>query len=86
MLIVPLKDRLLVRECPQEEKTKSGIYLADQAKKKQQTGIVKAVGSKCLNVKQGDKVLYGHYAGSIVSMDNEQFLLIKEEDVFAVLS
>ena len=94
MDIRPLADRLLVRPLEAEEKTKGGIVIPDTAKEKPQEGKVVAVGSGKrigdkivpLEVKVGDKVLYGKYSGTeITTKDGEEYLVLKEEDVLAIV-
>ncbi len=93
--IRPLGERVIVRALPQEEKTKSGIYLPDTAKEKPQQGEVMAVGNGKvtddgktipMNVKAGDKVLYGKYSGTEVKIDGEELLIIKESEILAILN
>jgi chaperonin GroES len=93
--IRPLGERVIVRALPQEEKTKSGLYLPDTAKEKPQQGEVMAVGNGKvtddgktvpMNVKAGDKVLYGKYSGTEVKIEGEEFLIIKESEILAILS
>jgi chaperonin GroES len=93
--IRPLGERVIVRALPQEEKTKSGIYLPDTAKEKPQQGEVMAVGNGKvtddgktvpMNVKTGDKVLYGKYSGTEVKIEGEEYLIIKESEILAILS
>lgn len=90
----PLGERVIVRALPQEERTKSGIYLPDTAKEKPQQGEVVAVGNGkvtddgktiAMNVKAGDKVLYGKYSGTEVKLEGEEFLIIKESEILAIL-
>ncbi len=94
MAIKPLGDRIVVRTLEAEEKTKSGLVLPDSAKEKPQEGKVIAVGTgrlldeggvKALEIKTGDRVLYGKYSGSEVSIDGEEFLILREEDVLAIV-
>jgi len=91
----PLGERVIVRALPQEERTKSGIYLPDTAKEKPQQGEVMAVGNGKvtddgktipMSVKAGDKVLYGKYSGTEVKIEGEEFLIIKESEILAILS
>lgn len=91
----PLGERVIVRALPQEERTKSGIYLPDTAKEKPQQGEVMAVGNGkvtddgktiAMMVKKGDKVLYGKYSGTEVKIEGEEFLIIKESEILAILS
>ena len=94
MSIQPLGDRVLVKRLEAEEKTKGGIVLPDTAKEKPQKGEVVAVGKgrvlesgkvEPLEVKKGDKVLFGKYAGNEVSYKEEEYLILKEEDILAIL-
>ena len=92
--IKPLADRVIVRAAAAEEKTKSGIIIPDTAKEKPSRGEIVAVGegktadSGSLikpQVKVGDQVLYGKYAGTEISVDGEDLLIMRESDIFAVL-
>jgi chaperonin GroES len=94
MALKPLADRIVVRALEAEEKTKSGLVLPDTAKEKPQEGKIVAVGSgrllddgtvKSLEVKTGDRVLYAKYSGSEVTVDGEDYLILREEDVLAVV-
>ena len=94
MAIKPLGDRIVVRPLDPQEKTKSGIVLPDTAKEKPQEGKVIAVGTgrllddgaiKALEIKNGDRVLYGKYAGAEVSLEGDEVLILREEDVLAVV-
>jgi chaperonin GroES len=94
MKIRPLADRILVKRIDGEEKSKGGIIIPDTAKEKPQEGRVIATGSgrvtdegKTLpvSVKKGDKVLFGKYSGSEITLEGEEHLIIREEDVLAVL-
>ncbi len=94
MAYKPLGDRLLVKPNPSEEKTKSGIVLPDSAKEKPQEGKVIAVGSGArdekgnkvpMEVKVGDTVLYSKYSGTEVKIDGEEYLIIKENDILAIV-
>lgn len=94
MALKPLADRIVVRPLDPQEKTKSGIVLPDTAKEKPQEGKVIAVGTgrlldegtvKSLEVKNGDRVLYGKYSGTEVSLEGEDYLILREEDVLAVV-
>jgi len=94
MNIKPLRDKVLVKPESEEEKTKSGIILPDTAKEKPQRGKVVAVGSGKvkngqvipLEVKEGDIVIYEKYGPSEIKMNNEDLLIIKEDDILAVVS
>ena len=90
----PLHDRLIVERLEEDEKTKGGIIIPDAAKEKQQRGKVIAVGKgkvqedgsiRALEVKAGDVVLFGKYSGTEIKIENEERLIIREEDVLAVL-
>jgi chaperonin GroES len=87
--IKPLADRVLVEPAAAEEKTASGLYIPDTAKEKPQKGTVVAVGSgkkdEPLTVKVGDTVLYGKYAGTELSVDGQDYLIMREADIFAIL-
>ncbi|MBX3265029.1 MAG: co-chaperone GroES [Labilithrix sp.] len=94
MKIRPLQDRLVVKRTQEEEKTKGGIIIPDTAKEKPLEGTVVAVGSGKsvkggkvvpLDVKAGDKVLFGKYSGTEVKVDGEDLVLLREDDVLAVL-
>ncbi len=94
MKIRPLQDRILVERVEEETKTAGGIIIPDTAKEKPQEGKVLAVGPgrvtddgkiQPLDVKKGDRVLFGKYAGTEVNVDGEERLLIREEDVLAIL-
>ena len=95
MKIRPLADRLVVKRTQEEEKTKGGIIIPDSAKEKPLEGLVVAVGSGkalkngktiALDVKEGDKVLFGKYSGTEVKVDGEELVLLREEDVLAVFT
>ncbi len=87
--IKPLADRVLVEPAAAEEKTASGLYIPDTAKEKPQKGTVVAIGNgkkdEPLTVKVGDQVLYGKYAGTELSVDGVDYLIMRESDIFAVL-
>ncbi len=93
--IKPLADRVIVKPNPAEEKTKSGIILPDTAKEKPIEGTVVAVGPGKvtedgkkveLSIKEGDKVLYGKYSGTEVTVDDEEYLIMRESDIFGVIN
>ena len=93
--IRPLQDRVVVRRLEEKESIKGGIIIPDTAKEKPQEGEVVAVGDgKILNngtrvamdVKVGDRILFGKYAGSEVKLDGEELLIMREEDILGVLS
>lgn len=85
----PLADRVLVKPAQAEEKTASGIIIPDSAKEKPQRGEVVAVGTgkkdEPLTVKVGDVVLYGKYAGTEISIEGVDYLMMKESDIFGIL-
>ncbi len=87
--IKPLADRILIEANPAEEKTASGIIIPDTAKEKPQRGKVVAVGTgkkdEPLTVKVGDEVLYGKYAGTELTVDGKEYLIMREADVFAIV-
>lgn len=92
--IRPLHDRLIIKRLTEEEKTAGGIIIPDSAKEKPQEGEVVAVGNgkilddgkKCpLEVKVGDKVLFSKYSGNEIKVDGQEYLIMKEEDVQAVV-
>ncbi|MHB1277606.1 MAG: co-chaperone GroES [Bacteroidia bacterium] len=87
--IKPLADRVLVEPAPAESKTASGIIIPDTAKEKPQKGTVVAVGNgkkdEPMTVKKGDTVLYGKYAGTELSIDGKDYLIMKEADIFDIL-
>lgn len=87
--IKPLADRVLVEPMEAEEWTASGIYIPDTAKEKPMKGTVKAAGPGTkditMEVKVGDVVLYGKYAGTEISVDGKDFLMMKQSDILAVI-
>jgi len=91
--VQPLGDRVLLKPLEAEEKTKGGIILPDTAKEKPQEGEVVAIGAGKtedgkkveLEVKVGDKVLYGKYSGTEIKVDEEDHLIVKEEDILAII-
>jgi len=87
--IKPLADRVLVEPQAAETKTASGIIIPDSAKEKPQQGKVVAVGNgtkdEPLTVKVGDTVLYGKYAGTELKLEGNDYLIMKESDIFAIL-
>jgi len=91
--IKPLSDRVLVQADHAEEKTASGIIIPDSAKEKPQRGTVVAVGpgkvengtKVDMSVKEGDKVLYGKYAGTEVNVDGEEYLIMRESDIVGIV-
>lgn len=85
MKLKPLKDRVVVSYTEESEKTAGGLYVPDSAKEKPQTGKVEAVGSEVKDLKAGDTVLFDKYSGSKVNVDDQDQLVIKEEDILAIV-
>ena len=94
MNLKPLGDRIIVKVLKSEEKTKGGIVLPDTAKEKPQQGKVMAVGTGRiledgkvvpLEVKKGDKILFGKYSGDEVKVDVEEYLIMREGDILAII-
>lgn len=94
MNIRPLNDRLIVKRFEEEEKTKGGIIIPDNAKEKPSQGEVIAVGTGKvledgkklpLEVKKGDRVLFGKYSGTEIKVDGNEYLMMREEDVLGVV-
>ncbi|MCS7279229.1 MAG: co-chaperone GroES [Thermodesulfobacteriaceae bacterium] len=94
MKIKPLHDRILVKRIEEEEKTEAGIIIPDTAKEKPIMGKVIAVGQgkvldngqrMPLTVKEGDKILFSKYAGTEIKMRGEEFLIMREDDVLAII-
>lgn len=89
LTIKPLADRVVVKPAEAEEKTKFGIIIPDTAKEKPQKGKIVAVGpgkkDEPLFVKEGDLVLYGKYAGTEISIEGEDYLIMRESDIFAIV-
>ena len=94
MNVRPLYDRILVRRVEEEEKTKGGIIIPDAAKEKPAEGEVVAVGAgkvtekgdlRALDVKAGDRVLFGKYAGNEISIEGAEHLILREDDVLGII-
>ena len=95
MKVRPLQDRVLIKRLEDEtEKTKGGLYIPDSAKEKPQQGKVMAVGKGRvsdegkvipLDVKAGDKILYGKYSGTEIKIDGEDFLIMHQDDILGIL-
>lgn len=87
--IKPLADRVVIEPSPAEEKTAGGIIIPDTAKEKPQRGTVVAVGpgkkDEPLTVKEGDVVLYGKYAGTEITINNNDYLIMRESDIVAII-
>lgn len=95
MKVQPLADRVLVKPLEAQEKTKGGIILPDTAKEKPQQGKVVAVGKgrisedgtiQPLEIKVSDIVLYGRYSGTEIKIDDQEYLIVKEDDILAILN
>ena len=94
MKVRPLYDRVIIRRVAEEEKTKGGIIIPDSAKEKPVEGEVIAVGNgkvqedgtvRKLDVKAGDRILFGKYSGTEVKLDGEEHLILREDDVLGVI-
>jgi chaperonin GroES len=93
MKLVPLADRVVLKQCEAEETTKSGIILASSAQEKPQEAEVIAVGpggnvdgkEVTMHVKAGDKVIYSKYAGTEVKLDGEEYIIVKQSDILAIV-
>jgi chaperonin GroES len=87
--ITPLHDRVIVKAAAAEEKTAGGIIIPDTAKEKPQRGVVLAVGAgkkdEPLTVKVGDTVLYGKYAGTEITVEGQDLLIMRESDILAII-
>ncbi len=87
--ITPIADRVIVEAAAAEEKTAGGLIIPDTAKEKPQKGKVIAVGTgkkdEPMTVKVGDSVLYGKYAGTEVSIEGKDYLIMRESDIFAIV-
>jgi chaperonin GroES len=94
MKLRPLQDRILVQRVQEEEKTKGGIIIPDTAKEKPAEGKVVAVGNGkmgddgkriALEVKEGDRILFGKYSGTEVKIEGEEYLIMREDDVLGII-
>jgi chaperonin GroES len=94
MKVRPLHDRVIVKRIEEEETTKGGIIIPDTAKEKPSEGKVTAVGKgkllengklQPLEVKKGDKILFGKYAGTDIKIDGEEHLIMREDDIIAII-
>lgn len=94
MKVKPLQDRVIVRRMQEEEKTKGGIIIPDTAKEKPIEGVVVSVGDgklldngkkMPLEVKEGDRILFGKYAGTELKIEGEELLIMKEDDIIAIV-
>ncbi len=88
-MIKPLADRVVIEPKEAETKTASGLYIPDTAKEKPQQGVVAAAGpgkkDEAMEVKVGDVVLYGKYAGTEVTVDGKKYLIVRQSDILAIL-
>jgi len=88
-MIKPLADRVLVQAQEAETKTASGLFIPDSAKEKPQQGVIIAVGNgkndEPMELKVGDKVMYGKYSGTEVSFEGKDYLIMRQSDVIAVI-
>ena len=85
MKIIPLADRVLLKEEKAESTTKSGIILPDSAKEKPQAAVVVSVGPDVDQVKEGDKVIYTEYAGTEVKYQEEEYTIVDQKDIIAIV-
>lgn len=94
MKFKPLRDRVLVKFSTEEDKTAGGLFIPDSAKEKPQRGTIIAVGSgkitddgkrQSMDVKVGDTVLFDKYSGSKIKIDDEDYLIIREEDILGIV-
>lgn len=92
--IKPLHDRVIVRRIEESEKTAGGLYIPDSAKEKPQEGEVIAAGDgkykddgsrQTLDVKEGDRILFGKYSGSEITIDGEEFLIMREDEILGII-
>ncbi len=92
--IKPLHDRVIIRRIEETENMRGGLYIPDSAKEKPQEGEVIAAGEgkykedgtrQTLDVKAGDRVLFGKYSGSEIKLDNEEFLIMREDEILGVI-
>jgi chaperonin GroES len=95
MKFKPLHDRILVERVAEESKSTGGILIPDNAREKPQQGLVEAVGPGAVldngnirepSVKKGDRILFGKYSGSEIKLDGKEYVIMREEDVLAVLN
>ena len=94
MTVRPLHDRIIIKRVEEKESIKGGIIIPDSAKEKPQEGLVIAVGNGKknedgkvfpLDVKAGDRILFGKYSGTEIKLDNEEYLILREEEVLGIL-
>lgn len=89
MKIKPLADRVLVKQVEAEKKTAGGLYIPDTAQEKTQQAVVEAVGpgteKEKITVQPGDKILYDKYAGTAIKIDGDDYLILKNADIIAII-
>ncbi|MBZ7987610.1 co-chaperone GroES [Campylobacter canadensis] len=85
MNFTPLNKRVLIKRLEETKTTASGIIIPDNAKEKPQQGEVIAVASEIQDIKKGDKVVFGKYAGSEIKLENENYLILSYEDILGIL-
>jgi len=85
MKFKPLKDRVFVKYSEEAERTAGGLYIPESAKEKPQKGIIEAVGSEVKEIKVVDIILFDKYSGSKINIDNNEYLIIKEEDILGII-
>jgi chaperonin GroES len=85
MKFKPLKDRVFVKYSEEAERTAGGLYIPESAKEKPQKGVIEAVGSEVKEIKVGDTILFDKYSGSKINIDNNEYLIIKEEDILGII-
>ncbi len=87
--VTPLHDRVIIKPAAAEEKTSSGLIIPDTAKEKPQRGVVVAAGTgkkdEPVTVKTGDTVLYGKYAGTEIQVEGDDYLIMRESDILAII-
>jgi chaperonin GroES len=81
----PLKDRVFVSYSAELEKTSGGLYIPDAAKEKPQKGKIEAIGNEVKNVKIEDVILFDKYSGSKITIDSQEYLILKEEDILGII-
>ena len=80
-----LGDRVLILPDPAEKMTKSGLYIPDTAQEKPTTGTVVGAGGDCKEVRNGDRVMYGKFAGTEIELNGEKLRMVRESDIFAIV-
>lgn len=85
MALKPLHDRVIIKRLPEEEKTSGGIIIPDAAKEKPMGGEVLAAGPECATIKGGEAILFAKYAGTEFSAEGEDVIIMREDDILAVV-